>query len=71
MNTLPDDWWSTEDVATFLQVGASTIRAYVTRDQMPKPDRYIGRIRLWRPETIRAWHESRPRQGRAAETPNP
>jgi predicted DNA-binding transcriptional regulator AlpA len=62
METLPDDWWSTDDVAAFLGVGASTIRAYVTRRQMPQPDRYIGRTRLWRPQTIREWHSSRPRK---------
>jgi hypothetical protein len=45
MDELPEDWWSTENVATFLGVGTSTIRAYVTRHQMPQPDRYIGRTR--------------------------
>ena len=59
---LPDDWWTTEDVATCLGVVSSTVRAYVTREQMPKPDRYIGRIRLWMPSTIREWHQARPHQ---------
>jgi hypothetical protein len=61
---LPDDWWSSDDVATYLGVKASSVRAYVARDQMPAPDRFIGkrRIRLWKPETITSWHESRPRQ---------
>lgn len=59
---LPDDWWTTDDVATYLGVVTSTVRAYVTRDQMPKPDRYIGRVRLWKPATIREWHQSRPRR---------
>jgi predicted DNA-binding transcriptional regulator AlpA len=60
MATLPDDWWSTEDVATYLGVAASTVRAYLTRDQMPKADRRIGRTLLWRPETIQTWHAGRP-----------
>jgi len=64
MASLPDDWWSTEDVSRFLDVAPSTVRAYVTRDQMPRPDRYIGRIRLWRPETIRTWHLSRRSQSK-------
>ena len=61
---LPDDWWSSEDVATYLGVKPSSIRAYVTRGQMPSPDRLIGqkRIRLWKPDTIITWHESRPRR---------
>jgi predicted DNA-binding transcriptional regulator AlpA len=62
MTTLPDDWWTTEDVATFLSITASTVRAYVARNQMPKPDRQIGRTQVWKPETIRTWHEGRPRQ---------
>jgi predicted DNA-binding transcriptional regulator AlpA len=62
MTALPDDWWTTEDVATFLGIGTSTVSAYVTRKQMPQPDRYMGRTRLWRPATIRAWQRARPRQ---------
>lgn len=60
MSTLPDDWWSTDDVASYLGVGTSTVRAYVARQQMPQPDRRIGRMQLWKPATIRAWHEARP-----------
>lgn len=63
--TLPDDWWGTEDVATYLDVSPSTIRAYIARKQMPPPDRRIGRTPLWRPATITEWHEQRPRQPRA------
>lgn len=61
---LPDDWWTSEDVAAYLRVKPSSVRSYVTRGQMPAPDRLIGgkRIRLWKPETIRNWHQSRPRQ---------
>lgn len=59
---LPSDWWTTENVATALGVSASTIRAYLARNQMPAPDRTIGKMRLWRPDTIRNWHASRPRK---------
>lgn len=59
---LPTDWWTTENVATALGVSASTIRAYVARNQMPAPERTIGNMRLWRPATIRKWHASRPRK---------
>lgn len=62
MTQLPDDWWTSEDVATYLGVLPSTVRSYVTRDQMPKPDRHMGRIRLWKPDTIKSWHQARPRQ---------
>jgi hypothetical protein len=45
------------------------VRAYVTRGQMPKADRRIGREPVWRPATIREWHEQRPRRstGQTAE----
>ena len=58
---LPTDWWTTRDVATFLHVAPSTIRAYVARGQMPSADRRIGREPVWRPATIRKWHSQRPR----------
>jgi predicted DNA-binding transcriptional regulator AlpA len=60
---LPRDWWTTRDVASYLEVSPSTIRAYVTRGQMPAADRRIGREPVWRPETIRKWQRQRPRRG--------
>jgi len=53
---LPTNWWATGDVASFLGVAPSTIRAYVARGQMPGADRRIGREPVWRPATIRKWH---------------
>ena len=58
-NELPDDWWLTEHVAHFLSVEPSTVSAYVSRHQMPEPDRYFGRVRAWKPATIQDWHEGR------------
>ena len=49
-----DEWWTTDDVATYAQITAGTIRAYVARHQMPEPER-IGRSLVWRPDVIRAW----------------
>lgn len=57
---LPEDWWTTEQVATHLGVMASTIRAYLARGQMPPPDRRMGPLLLWRPAAIRAWDTSHP-----------
>ncbi|WP_344802660.1 helix-turn-helix transcriptional regulator [Microlunatus ginsengisoli] len=59
---LPTDWWTTEEVATFLGVSSSTIRSYLARGQMPEPDRRFGRLPAWRPATIRDWNERRPRK---------
>lgn len=57
---LPDDWWTTDQVATYLGVTPSTVRAYIARTQMPASDRRIGPLPVWRPATIREWHAARP-----------
>lgn len=62
---LPRDLWTTEDVAAYLDVGTSTIRAYLARRQMPEPDRRIGRMAVWKPATIRRWAEQRRRKASA------
>jgi predicted DNA-binding transcriptional regulator AlpA len=54
----------TDDVAAFLGVSGSTVRAYITRHQMPEPDRMFGRSPGWRPQTIETWHAGRPRKSR-------
>jgi len=48
-------WWTTADVADYLGVHPGTISSYRARDQMPKPDRRIGRSWVWAPATIKAW----------------
>jgi predicted DNA-binding transcriptional regulator AlpA len=53
-------WWTTQDVASFLGIAPSTVRAYIARDQMPKPHRRMGRMTLWLPQTVRTWNASRP-----------
>ncbi|PPK90836.1 helix-turn-helix protein [Kineococcus xinjiangensis] len=60
---LPEDWWSTEDVAGYLGISTSTVRAYLARRQMPEPTRKIGRMALWRPDDVRDWAGQRPRAG--------
>lgn len=63
---LPDDWWTTENVAAYLSISTSTVRAYLARDQMPQPDRKLGPMSLWRPETVREWAASRSIRSRSA-----
>jgi excisionase family DNA binding protein len=48
-------WWTLDDVAAYLDVKQSTLRAYVARNQMPQPDRRLGRRWLWQRETIEQW----------------
>ncbi|MGH3096686.1 MAG: helix-turn-helix domain-containing protein [Streptosporangiales bacterium] len=62
---LPQDWWTTNDVAAYLEVTPGTVRAYLARGQMPQADRRMGQMRLWRPRTIRHWASHRPRVNRA------
>jgi hypothetical protein len=59
-NGLPEDWWTTDDVAHYLSVTPSTVRAYLARKQMQEPDRRMGRMRLWRPASIRDWAREPP-----------
>jgi len=57
------EWWTTTDVASFLGLRVGTVSSYRQRGQMPAPDKTLGRTHLWRPETIRTWHQQRPRVG--------
>jgi len=50
--------WTIPDVAAYLSVERSTVRAYRSRREMPAPDGQTGRTPWWRPETIRAWRPS-------------
>ena len=59
MSTPATDWWTTRDVAEYLGVKPSTIRAYKARSEMPQPDRRMGPLWLWRPSVIREWREGR------------
>lgn len=44
-----------DEVAAALGVSRSVIERERRAGRFPKPDRTIGRIPLWKPETIRAW----------------
>jgi GntR family transcriptional regulator len=57
---LEADWWTTTDVANYLDVTVGTVSTYRARGQMPPPEQTVGRTHVWRPATIVAWHEGRP-----------
>jgi len=60
----PDaDWWSIEDIATYLGVAPSTVSSYRSRGQMPAAERHFARTPVWRPATITAWHAQRRGKG--------
>jgi predicted DNA-binding transcriptional regulator AlpA len=57
---LPTDWWTADQVATFLGIARGTWAAYVARNQAPAAERMFGRSPAWRPATIKTWAASRP-----------
>ncbi|RBJ09797.1 hypothetical protein DRA43_03995 [Micromonospora provocatoris] len=61
---LPDDWWTAAECAAYLGIARGTWTAYVAREQAPAPDRMFGRSPAWRPKTVKAWAQSRPRHSK-------
>jgi hypothetical protein len=47
--------WRVEDVARALGVSRRVLERERSAGRFPPPDLTIGRMPLWRPETIRAW----------------
>ena len=47
--------WSVGEVAEYLGVQRSTVRAYAARQQMPAPDGRIGATPWWHSTTVTAW----------------
>jgi len=57
------EYWTTEEVAGYLGVTTSSVRAYLASNRMPAPDQKYGVTNLWRPETIKEWQANRPHKG--------
>ena len=57
------DWWTVADVAAHLGVSVNTVSSYRSRQQMPDPDRMIGRTPVWAPTRIIQWNGQRPGRG--------
>jgi len=56
--------WSVAEVAAYLSVKPSTVRAYLARGYAPEPDGRLGGKPWWWSETIHEWK----RPGRGART---
>lgn len=54
--------WTVADVATRLGVKESTVRAYVSRGQMPAPSGRLGRTPYWTPKDLEPWLGGRRRK---------
>jgi predicted DNA-binding transcriptional regulator AlpA len=49
------DILGTAEVAEVLGVGRSTVRAWITRGHLPKPDAQLQATPVWRRSTIERW----------------
>lgn len=52
---------TSKQVAELLGVSPKTISAYKARNQMPKPDRELGRTPVWKYSTIQEWRKDIPK----------
>lgn len=49
--------WRIKDVARTLGVSRATVERHRASGRLPKPDVTLGRMPMWRPETIQGWIE--------------
>ena len=49
--------WRLDDVAKALGISRRAIERERSAGRFPRPDMILGRMPLWRPETIRGWVE--------------
>jgi excisionase family DNA binding protein len=49
---------STTDVAEFLSISRRTLERMLSAGEFPAPDKRIGRMSRWRPETVDNWIEN-------------
>jgi predicted DNA-binding transcriptional regulator AlpA len=52
-----------DEVAASMGVSRRAIERERAKGNFPKQDLVIGKMPLWRPETIRAWLDQQPRRG--------
>lgn len=58
----PEGWVALAEFASAAGVTEATLRAYLSRDQMPQPGIRVGNIKLWRWETAVAFANREKRQ---------
>jgi excisionase family DNA binding protein len=55
---VPEEFWSVEEAAEWLDVPASTLRYWLWRGTAPRSYK-IGRWRRFKPADVRAWAEAK------------
>lgn len=56
--------YTVAQIAELIGIKESTVRAYLTREQMPASSGRIGRTPYWVPEDIEPWLRKREKSGR-------
>lgn len=59
MNASIPGYLTVADVAERLEVKPATVRRYLHKKDLPKPDTRAGQSPLWREETIEKWRQNR------------
>jgi predicted DNA-binding transcriptional regulator AlpA len=50
---------SQDDFARVLNAGRRTVERMRAAGRLPKPDLHVGKMPRWRPESVRAWLDSK------------
>lgn len=50
-----NDWLTNTDIAKITGLKVGTLHSYLSRNTLPKPDKYMGRTPVWKTETIKQW----------------
>ena len=53
------DWLTNTDIAELTGLKVETLHSYLSRNTLPKPDKYMGRTQVWKTETINQWASDR------------
>jgi predicted DNA-binding transcriptional regulator AlpA len=49
------EWLTNTDIAEITGLKLETLHSYLSRNTLPKPDKYMGRTPVWKSETIKEW----------------
>jgi predicted DNA-binding transcriptional regulator AlpA len=47
--------WGKQAIATALDISQRTLEREIAAGRFPRPDRRVGRLPRWKPETVRRW----------------
>lgn len=54
-----EQMWDIRSLADLLKVSRRTVERMAAGGTLPKPDKVIGRMKRWLPQTIENWMENR------------